>query len=139
MHGADEPTKGYIVIQGLQAAPGFSSRGHVGQCEQNSGYKLEKKNGQCRASKHVPPTRSVARHGMFCRIADRPCKLQAMIEPLARSSDHPHHDFSFTSTAVGAPGVGKSPAWIVRILSSTLYGYSNNPRCGGPDARDPSR
>src|ERR1700751_5222963 len=139
MKGTDKPAKGYIVVQSLQTAPGFTSRRHVYQCKQNSGYKLEKKDGQCRAAKYVPPARGVTRHRMFCSIAERRCKLQAMIEPLAHSSDHPHDDLSLTSAAVGAPGVGNSPARIVRMPFCTSYGYSNNPRCGGPDARDPSR
>ena len=36
------------------------------------------------------------------------------------------------------PGVGISPALISSIPRSTRYGYSNRPRSGGPDAREPS-
>src|SRR5258708_3028166 len=49
----------------------------------------------------------------------------------------PHGDFS-VSRAIAPPGVGNSPAWMVRIPSCTLVGYSNSPRSGGPEAREPS-
>ena len=37
MHGANEPSESYIVVQRLQAAPCFACGGHVNEGEQNSG------------------------------------------------------------------------------------------------------
>ena len=42
------------------------------------------------------------------------------------------------STLAWLASVGILPALIISVSPSTLCSYSNNPRSGGPDARDPS-
>ena len=83
MHRTNEPAERHLMIQSLQAAPRLAGRGHVNQCQQNSGHKLEKEDGERRAAEHVEPARRVPRHGMFCGFANRRRKLQAMVEPFS--------------------------------------------------------
>src|SRR5246127_359286 len=140
MHGADEPAESDIVVECLQAAPRFRARRHINQREQNSRHNLQHEDRQRGAAKHVPPARRVPRHGMFGHCANWRRKLQSTVEPVANSSDHDAHGgFSPVSSAIAAPGVGSSPAWMVTSSFSTLYGYSKRPRFGGPEAREPSR
>src|SRR5207253_11470155 len=128
----------------------------------------EQLDGERRAAKYVEPARRVARYRMLRRFSNRSGELQATVKPLPDLSDHAHV-FVFLSKAfvsleadnllsmetnsfraphgalfpkreaVGDPGVGNSPARIVTIPSCTLYGYSNSPRSGAPEAREPSR
>ena len=118
---ADEPAERDVVVEGLQAAPGFRGRGHINQRQQNSGHELQQEDGQRGAAEHVPPARRIPRHGMFGRFANRRRKLQATVEPFADSADHDAHGgFSPVSSAIAAPGVGSSPAWMVIRPFSTL-------------------
>jgi hypothetical protein len=48
---------------------------------------LKDENRQGRAAENIPPARSLARHRMLHNIADRPPELEALIKPLAHSSD----------------------------------------------------
>ena len=83
MHGADEPAKRNLMIQGLQAAPCFAGRGHINKRQQNSGDHLQKKYGERGAAKDVEPARRVSRHGMFGGFANRRRQLQTVVEPFA--------------------------------------------------------
>jgi hypothetical protein len=40
-----------LMIQGLQAAPGFAGRGHINKRQQNSGDQLQEKHGERGAAK----------------------------------------------------------------------------------------
>src|SRR6266481_1769420 len=110
----DEPAQSYVVVQGLQTAPRLTRRGHVDQGQQDSGDELEKKDGERRAAKYVEPARRVARHRMLRRFTNRSGELQATVEPLANLGNQPAHGGFFPKReAVGDPGVGNSPAWMV--------------------------
>src|SRR5262252_2270928 len=51
---------------------------------------------------------------MFGHFTNRHCKLEAPVEPLPDRSNHDAHGgFSPLSSAIAAPGVGSSPAWMV--------------------------
>ncbi len=127
------------MVQGLQTAPRFTRRGHIDKGKQDSCGDLEKKDGERSAAKYVEPARRVARHRMLHNFTNRSGELQATVEPLANLGNQPAHGGFFPKrAAVGDPGVGNSPAWMVTSPFSTLYGYSNKPRSGGPDAREPS-
>jgi hypothetical protein len=139
MHGADEPTEGDVVIQGLQAAPCFLPRGHIHQREQDSRHNLQHEHRQRRTAEHIPPTGGIPRHGMIRDFANWPRKLEPMVEPGTDFLNHDAHGgLSPLSLAIDAPGVGSSPAWMVIRPFSILYGYSKSPRSGGPEAREPS-
>src|SRR5215471_2346917 len=128
------------MVEGLQTAPCFRSRGHIDQRKQDSCHDLQNEYGQGRAAKHVPPASSIPWHGMFDHFANRRRKLEPAVKPLANTSNHDTHGgFSSVSSAMAAPGVGSSPAWMVTRPFSTLCGYSKSPRSGGPEAREPSR
>ena len=109
------------MVQGLQTAPRLTRRGHVDQGQQDSGDELEKKDGERRAAKYVEPARRVARHRMLRRFTNRSGELQATVEPLANLGNQPAHGGFFPKReAVGDPGVGNSPAWMVTSPSCTL-------------------
>src|ERR1700682_341545 len=138
MQGAYEPAKSYVVIQTLQTVPRFAGGGNINECQHDSGDELQKEHDKGGASKHVPPTSGVFRHGMLGNFTDGRGKLQSPVEPLADLSDQAHGNFFPKREAVGDPGVANSPAWIMTKPSRIVCGYSNNPRSGGPEARDPS-
>jgi hypothetical protein len=76
---------------------------------------------------------------MLGNFADGRGKLQSLVEPFSNLCNQAAHGGFFPKReAVGDPGVGNSPASMVTRPFSTLYGYWNNPRSGGPEARDPS-
>src|SRR5260370_9138604 len=76
---------------------------------------------------------------MFGNSADRRGKLQELVEPLPNVRNQGARGGFFPRRgAAGDPGVAGSPAWMVTRPSCTLYGYSNRPRSGGPEAREPS-
>src|ERR1700678_2268730 len=139
VHGADEPAKRNLMIQGLQAAPCFPRRGHINKSQQNSGNQLQNKYGESGAPEDIEPARRAARHGMAGRFSNGRCQLKAMIEPFANFPDQAHGGLSEVRLATGSPGVGSCPASIVSTPFSILYGYWKRPRSGGPDAREPSR
>src|SRR5271154_1083288 len=139
MHRPDEPAKRHLVIQSLQAAPCFARRGHINQRQQNSRHQLKQKNCERGAPEDVEPARRVSRHGMLSSLANGCRELQTVVKPFADLLDHAHGSFSDDRLATGSPGVGNCPALIVSTPFSTLYEYSNSPRSGGPDAREPSR
>src|SRR5271170_4946135 len=43
-----------------------------------------------------------------------------------------------TCLVPGLATVGRSPTLMIKLLESILYAYSNRPRSGGPEAREPS-
>src|SRR5262249_24462966 len=112
MEGTDEPAKSHVVVQRLEAAPGFSSRGNVNQGEQNSGNQLQKEHNERGAAEYVPPACRVSRNGMFRGLTYGNSDLQAVLEPFSDQPDHAHDGFLVERDASG-PGVGSSPAWIV--------------------------
>jgi len=81
MQSADEPAESDVMVQGLQTAPGFSSRGNINQREQNSRYNLQHEHRQCGAAKHIPPTGGISRYPMFDHFANGRGQLQAVVKP----------------------------------------------------------
>src|SRR5262249_20673973 len=139
VQGPDEPPEGHLVVEGLEAAPGLAGGGDVDEREQDPGHELKRERDEGGAAEHVPPARGVARHRVLGRFADGRRQLRAGVEPLADPRDpHAHEGFPLARAAV-APGVGSSPAWMLRTPPSTLERYSKRPRSGGPEARPPSR
>ncbi len=134
---ADEPPQSHVVIQILQTVPRLAGGRDINECQHDSGDELQKEHDEGGASKHIPPTGRVLRHGMLGNFTDGRGKLQSPVKPLPDLSDQAHRGF-FPRRAALAPGVGNSPAWIETKPSCILCGYSNNPRSGGPEARDPS-
>src|SRR3984885_1705317 len=120
VHGADEPAKRDLMIQGLQAAPCFAGRGHINKRQQNSGDQLQNKDGERGAAKDVEPAGRAARHGMARGFANGRCQLQAMIEPFANFRNQAHGGLSEVRLATGSPGVGSCPALIVSTPFSIL-------------------
>src|SRR5215469_11213525 len=139
MHRTNEPAESDVMVQGLQTAPCFSSRGNINERKENSSHKLQHKYRQRSAAKDVPPASGVSRHGMFGHLANRRRKLKAVVKPVSQFRNHSHglslgsesyprlsSDASalwiFTNCfcaaqggcplrkAVAAPGVGSSPA-----------------------------
>ncbi len=86
MQGSNEPSQRDLVIQSLQAVPGFSRRGHIDQSQENAGYDLKDENRQRRAAEDIPPARGLARHRMLHHLPDWPPKLKALIKPCTDSS-----------------------------------------------------
>ncbi len=137
---ADEPAESHVVVEGLQAAPGFRGRWNIDEGEQNSGDDLQHEDGERGAAEHIKPARGIPWDRMLHGFANRRRQLQAPVEPFPDLGNHAWHGGFFpTRAALGDPGVGSSPASIVIRPFCTLYGYSNNPRSGGPEAREPSR
>ncbi len=83
VHRADEPAERHLMIQGLQAAPCFASRGNINKRQQNSGDDLQEENGERGATEDVEPARRISRDRMFGDLANRRCELQAVVEPFA--------------------------------------------------------
>src|SRR5215475_1438570 len=111
MHRSDEPAKGNLMIQRLQAAPRFAGRWHINQREQDSRDELQNKDSERSAAEDVPPASSVSRYRMLNGFADRCRQLQTLVEPLSDFANHETHGgFSPVSDAIAAPGVGNSPA-----------------------------
>src|SRR6516164_1496359 len=96
MHSADEPAESDVMVQGLQTAPGFSSRGNINQREENSSHKLQHKYRQRSAAEDVPPAGGISRHGMFGHLANRRRKLKAVVKPVSQFCNH-SHGLSFSS------------------------------------------
>jgi len=107
---ADKPAESHIMVQILKTVPRFSRRRHVNQREENSGSQLQKEDGECGAAKHVEPACRVSRHGMFGGFPNGSRQLQAAVEPFPDPCDHAHGGVLLSRAAVGAPGVGSSPA-----------------------------
>src|SRR5262249_32809956 len=139
VHGADEPSEGHVLVEGLQAAPGFPGGRRVDEREEDPGHELLDEDDERGAAEHVPPARGVARHRVLGRFADGGGELQPGVEPLADLRELQAHGGFSPRRAATPPGVGSSPAWMVRTPFSTLAGYSKSPRSGGPEARAPSR
>jgi hypothetical protein len=74
------------MVEGLEAAPGFTGGRNVNECEKNSRDKLECKDGERGAAEDVPPAGGVARHGMLGNFANGSRELEAAIEPFANLS-----------------------------------------------------
>jgi hypothetical protein len=95
-----------LMIQGLQAAPGFAGRRHINKSQQNSRDQLQEKHGERSAAEDIEPACRVARHGMLDGFANGRSELQAVVEPFANVLDHAHGGFSEVRLATGSPGVG---------------------------------
>src|SRR5262249_54571162 len=118
----------------------LSCRRDVNQRQEDSCYHLHEKNSECGAAEHVPPAGGVSGYTMLDCLAYRCSELQTAVEPFSNFANHDAHGgLSSVKTATADPGVGSSPALILIRPSFTSYGYSNSPRSGGPDAREPSR
>src|SRR5262249_25355189 len=137
--GADEPSEGHVVVEGLQAAPRFPCGGRVDEREEDPSHELLEEDDERGAAEHVPPARGVLRHRVLGRFPDRRGELQPGGEPLADARKLQAHGSFSPKRAATPPNVGSSPAWIVSTPSSTFAGYSKSPRSGGPEARAPSR
>src|SRR5260221_7637086 len=141
------------MVQRLQTAPSLARRRNINQGQQDSSNELQKEDGRRRAAQHIEPARCVARHGMLRRVTNGSGQLQALVKPLPDLSDHAHV-FVFLSKAfvllqadsllsmetnsfpaphgglfpkreaVVGPGGGTSPACIVTIPPSPLFGYT---------------
>src|SRR6201997_2103929 len=90
MHSADEPAESDVMVQGLQTAPCFSSRGNIDQRKENSSHDLQNEHWQCRAPKDVPPASGISWHGMFGHLANRRRKLKAVVKPVSQFRNHSH-------------------------------------------------
>src|SRR5438132_75321 len=134
----DEPARRYVLIQGVQAAPRLPRRRDVDQGEEDPGDDLQNEDDERRASEDVEPARRLAWHGMRKDSLRGVRELDARVEPPADSFDQAHDGLRTDSCARELPGVGISPASRKRASPSTLYRYSNKPRSGGPEAREPS-
>jgi len=55
--------------------------------------KLQKEHDEGGASKHIPPTGRVLRHGMLGNFTDGRGKLQSPVKPLPDLSDQAHRGF----------------------------------------------
>src|SRR6266436_2985013 len=125
------------MVKGLEAVPCLSRRRDVDHRKQDSGDNLQHETGERGAAENVKPTRGLAWNRMLGSLANRPTQLQSQIEPLADFLNQAHvipPRFVFAAR----PGVGIWPALIKIFPSSILWLYWNNPRSGGPDAREPS-
>src|SRR5215470_15271434 len=90
MHRTNEPAESDVMVQGLQTAPCFSSRGNTDQRKQNSSHKLQHKYCQRSAAKDVPPAGGISRHGMFGHLANRRRKLKAVVKPVSQFRNNSH-------------------------------------------------
>jgi hypothetical protein len=116
MQSPNEPAERDLVVENLQAVPGFSRGGHVKD-------KLEQEHNERRAAKYVGPACALPRDLVLQCLPNRCGKLHSRFEPGAQLLDQPHDDVPdemLIRRAVGAPGVGISPAWINRLPCSTL-------------------
>src|SRR5216684_918684 len=125
------------MVEGLEAVPGFSGGGYINECKQDSGDNLQHETREGCATENVKPTRGFAWNRMLGSLANRLTHLQAQIEPLADFWDQAHV-VPPRFVLAARPGVGISPALIKILRSSILWLYWNNPRSGGPEAREPS-
>ena len=138
VYRAQEPSQRDVVIQILQAVPGFGGGGHIDQRQHDAGDHLQDEDGQRGAAEDVPPARRLARHRMRHRIADRAADLQPPLEPVADAAS------ALTSASPGGQAGGGGQAWAAGRPRSAACrfrlcsGYSNSPRSGGPEAREPS-
>src|ERR1700735_829463 len=143
VHGADEPAERDVVIQDLQAIPCFPGGWNVNQRQHDAGNDLQHEHYESSAAKNIKPAGRFARHWMFDCFANDIAHLQARIEPIANGLDQAHGFISRTIFEYGfefaaRPGVGISVALIISFPVSIRYWYSNSPRSGGPEAREPS-
>ena len=88
-----EPTERYIVIQMLQAVPCFARRRHIHDRQHDSRDHLEKKYGQRRTAKDVPPARRFPRNRMLRDFSNRRGNLQPPVEPFSDLLDQTHEPF----------------------------------------------
>ncbi len=98
------------MIERLKTAPSLTGGWHVNHRQENSSDELQDEDSQRGAAEHIKPTCRVARHRMLSGFANGSSKLQALVEPFANLRDQAHGGFFPTRAAVGAPGVGSSPA-----------------------------
>ena len=97
VHGAQKPAQRNLVIENVEAVPGFARRGNINQSQQNTGEDLQKEQRERGAAEDVPPARRVARHRMQHGVLHRRFELQAPLEPRVDAHGgllHPWHEQS---------------------------------------------
>ena len=82
MHGAQEPSQSDIVVEILQAVPGFTRRRNINQRQHNAGEYLQDEKGERGTAEDVPPARRFSRDRMGGRVTDRTSDLQPLLEPV---------------------------------------------------------
>src|SRR6266566_6726338 len=133
----NKPSQGDLGVQNLQASPSLAGGRDIDEGEEDSREKLESEYSESRAAEDIKPTRCFTRHGVLHRLADQRAELKPLIEPCANVFDQAHGGL-VRRNAAELPGVGISPALMNSFPFWILKRYSNRPRSGGPDAREPS-
>src|SRR5262249_14786186 len=134
MHGAQEQTERGLKVEIEQALICAVGGRHVDQRETDSRRDLQHEERQRRAAKDVPPARGAARDGMLENRGNCAAEPRPLLEPLQRRTDQ-------RETFVAHTGLESVGSWAPRTQSARLltrYSYSNSPRGGGPEAREPS-
>ena len=134
--------------------------GRVDERKENAGDDLKAQDDGGCAAEYIPPTGGAGGHFMHSRRYGRLAKAEAPFEPVVKCDTafsqpwheaHPGLGFSI-ETSFANPSrcvrggsvhafsarVGILPTLIIKVLAMILWSYSNRPRSGGPEARDPS-
>ena len=119
MQGAYEPPQRDLVIQSLQAIPGFSGRRHVNQRQHDAGNDLQQEDNERGAAENIKPASRFARHRMFGRLLYHRADLQTRVQPIADGFNQTHGRISRTRFEAW-PGVGISPVLIRSFPPSIL-------------------
>src|SRR5439155_21975744 len=105
---------------------------HVDERQTDAGCDLQRKQRERRAAEDVPPARRAPRNRMIHDRRDGATEARALLEPAECRTD------PTLRAHTGLESVGNWPPRTQSAPSRTWYSYSNNPRGGGPEAREPS-
>ena len=134
MDRAQEPTERCLVVEIEQALIGAFGRGHVDESQADARRDLQHEERERRAAEDVPPARRAAWHRVIEGRRDRAAQARSFLQPGERRTDGP----ATVRAHTGLERVGSCPPRTQRAPSRTWYSYSNKPRGGGPEAREPS-
>ncbi len=130
MNGPQIPSKDGLVVQVHEALVRLVRRRNIDESETDPGDDLEHEEDHGGAAEHVGPARGAPRHPMLHGEREDPAEPRSLLEPAADRVEQGHH--------TGSDKVGIWPPRTQSSPSRIWYSYSNNPRGGGPDAREPS-
>src|SRR5262249_8422874 len=102
--------------------------------EANARRDLQHEQRERRAAEDVPPARRAARYGVVEDRGHRTGEASSLLEPAKCRTQRP----SIVRSHTGLERVGSWPPRTQSAPSRTRYSYSNSPRGGGPEAREPS-
>src|SRR5262249_37770167 len=131
MQRAQEPAERSLEVQIEQALIRAVGRGDVDERETDARRDLQHEQRERRAAEDVPPARRAARHRVVGAGPHRAAEASPPLEQAERETQG-------SASHTGLESVGNWPPRTQSAPSRTRYSYSNKPRGGGPEAREPS-